>query len=114
MRPAPLKKVLIVNIFGIGDVLFTTPLVSNLKAAYPDLQIGYLCNRRAAPLLERNPRISRILVYERDALDAARRKTAFQYLKAVGKLVRDIRTERFDASVDVSLNAFMGFLTWAA
>ena len=30
------KKILLINIFGIGDVLFTTPLISNLKQKFPD------------------------------------------------------------------------------
>ncbi|MBI5416097.1 MAG: lipopolysaccharide heptosyltransferase II [Candidatus Omnitrophica bacterium] len=114
MRPVSLQRILIVNIFGIGDVLFTTPLVGILKAAYPDARIGYLCNRRTAPLLERNPKIDKIFVYERDELEAVRRKSVLRYLKAVGELVQDMKAGRFDASLDVSLNTFMGFLTRAA
>ncbi len=106
-------KVLLINIFGIGDVLFTTPFIRNLKAAYPDIFIGYLCNRRTAPLLESNPKISRIFVYERDEFESLRRKSAWQYLKAIRRLIQDIRDERFDTVMDVSLNTFMGFLSWA-
>jgi len=65
-KNSPPKKILIINIFGIGDVLFTTPLISNLKAKYPDLYIGYLCNKRTASVLERNPGVDRIFVYDRD------------------------------------------------
>ncbi len=107
-------RVLIINIFGIGDVLFTTPLISNLKAAYPDSYIGYLCNRRTSPLLERNPHIARIFVYERDQLNAVRQKSQLEYWGALGELVIDIRKERFDIVLDVSLNSFMGFIGWAA
>ena len=46
------KKILIVNTFGIGDVLFTTPFIRNLKRHFPKASISYLANRRAAPILE--------------------------------------------------------------
>ena len=110
----PPQRILIINIFGIGDVLFTTPLISNLKAAYPNIHIGYLCNRRTRPLLERNPKVNRIFVYERDEFEAIRRRSTGQYLKAVGKLIQDIKSGQFDMVLDVSLNSFMGFLAWAA
>ena len=70
-RTHPPKKVLIINTFGVGDVLFTTPLISNLKTNYPGLYIGYICNRRTSALLERNPKVDRIFIYERDEFYAA-------------------------------------------
>ena len=114
MRLNPPQRILLINIFGIGDVLFTTPLINNLKAAYPDIFIGYLCNRRTIPLLEHNSKISRIFIYERDELETLRQKSAWQYLKAVRRLIQDIRGERFDMVLDVSLNSFMSFLAFAA
>ena len=114
MRHNPPQRVLIINIFGIGDVLFTTPLISNLKAAYPNIHIGYLCNRRTAPLLEHNPKVDRIFVYERDEFEAIRRRSAGQYLKAVWKLIQEIKSGQFDMVLDVSWNRFMGFLAWSA
>src|SRR3989338_8217023 len=114
MRLNPPQRIILINIFGIGDVLFTTPLINNLKAAYPDIFIGYLCNRRTIPLLEHNSKISRIFIYERDELETLRQKSAWQYLKAVRRLIQDIRGERFDMVLDVSLNSFMSFLAFAA
>ena len=59
------KRILIINIFGIGDVLFTTPMISNLKESDPDAYLGYVCNRRTATVLESNPKVDKIFVYER-------------------------------------------------
>ena len=112
MRPVSFKKVLIVNIFGIGDVLFTTPLISSLKAAYPDVQIGYLCNRRTAPLLEHNSQVDRVFIYARDELDIIRKRSRWGYWKVFGAFVQGIKEERFDIVLDVSLSGFTAFLTW--
>ena len=112
MRRNPPKKVLIINTFGIGDVLFTTPLISNLKAAYPDVYIGYLCNRRTAPLLEHNSKVDRIFIYARDELNVIYKRSPWQYWKVFRAFVRGIKEERFDIVLDVSLSGFTAFLTW--
>ncbi len=44
-------RILIANLFGIGDVLFSLPLVRALKASAPDPFIGYLCNARTEELV---------------------------------------------------------------
>ncbi len=60
-----MKRILVVNPFGIGDVLFTTPIIWALKKKYPDSFIAYLCNSQAAPLLQHNPAINELLFYSR-------------------------------------------------
>ena len=112
MRHNPPRKVLIINTFGIGDVLFTTPLISNLKTAYPDVYIGYLCNRRTSPLLEHNTKVNRIFIYARDELNVIYKRSRWQYWKVFGAFVRSIKEERFDIVLDVSLSGFTAFLTW--
>jgi len=61
-----LNKILIINNFGIGDVLFTTPLIRNIRANYPDAFIGYVCSLRASSVLENNPCLNKIYIYEKD------------------------------------------------
>ena len=112
MLQNPPKKVLIINTFGIGDVLFTTPLISNLKTAYPDVYIGYLCNRRTSPLLEHNTKVNRIFIYARDELNVIYKRSRWQYWKVFGAFVQSIKDERFDIVLDVSLSGFTAFLTW--
>lgn len=110
----PPKKILIINIFGIGDVLFTTPLISNLKASYPDVYIGYVCNRRTAALLERNPKVDKVFVCDRDEFNAAVGQSKTVACKKMINFLKSIRKEHFDASIDVSLSDFTGFITWIA
>ncbi|HBR14482.1 MAG TPA: lipopolysaccharide heptosyltransferase II [Candidatus Omnitrophica bacterium] len=112
--PQPLKRVLIINIFGIGDVLFTTPLIRNLKSSFPDIFIGYLCNQRARPVLENNPHVDKIFVYERDDFKKIYDQSRILYLKKLNAFMKDIRREGFEVVLDVSLNSFTGFLAWWA
>lgn len=114
MRKDPLQSVLIINIFGIGDVLFTTPLIANLKAQHPNVRIGYLCNHRTEDILTRDPSIDDVIVYDRDAFYTASQRSKFEALKMVFGLIGRIKNGRFDAVIDVSLNDFTGWVTWMA
>ena len=108
------QKVLLINIFGIGDVLFTTPLIENLKNFNSQISLGYLCNRRTELVLKRNLKIDKVFVYERDEFVAESRKSKILYWKKVEDLVSIIRKERYDTVIDFSLNGFMGLISWAA
>jgi len=113
-KGSPPKRVLIINIFGIGDVLFTTPIISNLKANYPDLYIGYVCNSRTAAILERNPKIDKVFIYDRDDFKEASEKSKILAFRKLIGFLRGIKKERFDTSIDVSLSDFTSWVTWMA
>ncbi len=99
-------KILLINPFGIGDVLFTTPLIANLRRAYPQAFIAYIANRRAQPIVESNPQINRVYIYERDEFKK-------DLIASWMRLYQDIQKEHFDMVFDFSLNASFGFFTMA-
>ncbi len=105
----PPKKVLVINIFGIGDVLFTTPLLANLKSAYPQVKIGYLCNRRSIQVLETNPNVDKLFFYVRDEFVAAYKRSKIEYVKKMLKFWAEIKAEGYEAVIDVSLSSFTSF-----
>jgi len=113
-KETPPKRVLVMNIFGIGDVLFTTPMISNLKASYPDLYIGYVCNSRTAAILERNPKINKVFTYDRDDFSEASQRSKIQGVRKWIAFLREIKKEGFDTSIDVSLSDLTNWVTWMA
>jgi len=62
------KRILIVKLAAIGDVLRTTPLLTGLARAYPRRHVTWVVDREAAPLLKNNPLIDRLLVFDFAAL----------------------------------------------
>jgi ADP-heptose:LPS heptosyltransferase len=62
------KRILIVKLAAIGDVLRTTPLLSGLKRAYPRSHITWVVDKEALPLLKNNPWIDRLLSFDFSAL----------------------------------------------
>ncbi|PIU41099.1 MAG: hypothetical protein COS99_07115 [Candidatus Omnitrophica bacterium CG07_land_8_20_14_0_80_42_15] len=103
MNPKKIKNILIINPFGIGDVLFSTPLVKALREHYPGGFIGYVCNRRTEPLLAANPDIDKVFVYEKDEFRKLWAKSKWKWLKGFIKLLKQIKKNRFNVLIDLSL-----------
>lgn len=92
------------NPFGIGDVLFTTPLIRNIKKNIPSARLSFMCNRRVKPILETNKFIEDIFVFEKDEYRAVLQKSKVSFLKKVFSLYKRIRNKKFDVIFDLSLN----------
>lgn len=56
-------KILVIQHKMIGDVLVSSLICENLRIQYPDAQIDYLVNDNTIPVLENNPYISNIIVF---------------------------------------------------
>ncbi|MBU1087457.1 MAG: lipopolysaccharide heptosyltransferase II [Candidatus Omnitrophica bacterium] len=105
-------RILIINPFGIGDVLFSTPVISALRGKYPDSFIAYLCNQAAAPLLENNPKIDKLFFFSRGDFKKIRRESFLKYLTAFIQAILIIRKQKFDLVVDLSMVMQYSLVLW--
>ena len=110
MSQAMPERILIVNPFGIGDVLFTTPLVRAVRRAFPRSRLEYLCNRRTEAILRNNPHLDNLFVYEKDEVVDLWRTTPRRCLAHIIGFFRRLRLERFDLAIDLSLGERYGFI----
>lgn len=106
------KKILIINPFGVGDVLFSTPLVSAVKRRHSSCYIGYICNIRTKELLETNPEINEVFVFERDEYRDLWKESKIGCLKKLLSFWRDIKKKQFDEVIDLSLGKEYAFFCW--
>lgn len=106
------ERVLFVNPFGIGDVIFTLHAVKEFAAAHPGCRIGFACNERTEPLLRMCGMVGETHVFNRDLLRRALKKSPLLYWKAMGRFLGPIRRARYDASFDYSLGREFPF--WLA
>lgn len=105
-------RVLIINPFGIGDVLFSTPLINNIKTAYPQSYIGYICNIRAKDVLSSSPQIDEIFVFEKDEYRTLWTQAKFKCIKKFISFLKDIRRKKFDLAIDLSLGRQYNLFLW--
>ena len=105
------SKILIINIFGIGDVLFTTPFIQHLKEIFPNASIDYIANRRVAPLLDNYSKINKVHVYERDEWVAVQKESYPAFIKKFNEFVSSIKSEKYDLLFDFSMNQMFSFVS---
>ncbi|MDP8263092.1 MAG: glycosyltransferase family 9 protein [Candidatus Ancaeobacter aquaticus] len=104
------KNVLVINPFGIGDVLFTTPLLARLRSLLPNgAKITFLCNRRAEPILESNDAINKVVVFEKDEYRKLWKESKIRFCKVFASFVYHIYNQKFDAVFDISLGRQYSF-----
>ena len=59
-----MRKILIVNRLGIGDVVLTTPLAQIIKEKLKDVKIGFLVASKSIDILKNHPYIDEIFAYK--------------------------------------------------
>lgn len=59
-----MSRILIVNVNWIGDVLFSTPFIRAVRKAYPSSFIACVMPSRCRQVLELNPNIDEIILYD--------------------------------------------------
>lgn len=109
-----MKKFLLMNPFGIGDVLFTTPVIRAIKNKYPDCEIYYWCNSKVKDLFIHDPKITKIFAVSRGDLKRIASTSKFEAILTVFNLIKDIKKEKFDALIDFSLDYRYGLLALIA
>ena len=105
-------RILIIRISAIGDVLHVTSVVHNLRRLLPDAEITWLASPPASLLLETNPDIDRLLVWDRRPLDEASAhfdlRGCWRELKKARALLKPYT---FDIALDLQGLFLTGILT---
>lgn len=60
------KKILVIRLSSIGDIVLTTPVLRSLRAGQPDAEIHYLTKKAFVPLLQHNTNVDKVIAFEGD------------------------------------------------
>ena len=63
MKLSNVKKLLIVRLSSLGDILLTSPLIRSIKKKYPQIEIDFVLREEFHNLLKLNPYIRNIYLY---------------------------------------------------
>ncbi len=84
-------RILVTRTDRIGDLLLSTSVFKAIKERYPHAYLAVMALSNTAPLLEGNPAIDEIIVYDK----MHKHRAWFQQ----GELIRLMRSRRFDCAV---------------
>ncbi|HCX89960.1 MAG: glycosyl transferase [Deltaproteobacteria bacterium CG12_big_fil_rev_8_21_14_0_65_43_10] len=62
------RRILIIKLAAMGDVLRTTPILRGFKRKHPESHITWLTDKNAYGLLQENPLIDRLLVFNAESI----------------------------------------------
>lgn len=82
------KRILIVEVNWLGDVLFSTAAIRELRAMHPQSYIGCLVHKRCEEVLAGNPHINELIILDEDNIHRG--------LRGKIVLIRLLKTKHFD------------------
>jgi len=92
-----ISKILFIRRDNIGDLICTTPAIHAVREKYPAAKIGILVNTYNADVVNNNPDIDKVYIYEKakHAPDKSKLSVWFNNLK----VLREIRKEKYDIAI---------------
>ena len=91
------KRILIVKLSSIGDVVHALPALSALRKKFPESYIAWVVKKQIADLITNHPYLDEVIIYE------GLRKTA-----------KKLRSLKFDLAIDLQGLFRSGFLTFSS
>ncbi|MDD4954700.1 MAG: glycosyltransferase [Candidatus Omnitrophica bacterium] len=90
-RALSLKRILVVKISSLGDIILSIPSLKALKESFPEGKISILVLKKYAPVLYGCPYVDEIITLEED----------YKRLKNILATARDLRRHSFDYVLDL-------------
>lgn len=92
-----MRKILIVKLSAVGDVVHTIPCLMALREAFPEAHIGWVVEELSANLLEYHPAIDSLHVIPKKRW----RKHFFRSFNSeIKPFIQDIRAKKYDTAID--------------
>src|SRR5260221_13454924 len=111
----PVKRVLLVELADVGDLIVKTPAVAALRETYPTAEIDVLTTAHAAPVLDNTGLADRVILFNKFSFDRPADLLRPANLREGWRLAKQLRSARYDAVVIFHhLTTRFGALKYAA
>jgi lipopolysaccharide heptosyltransferase I len=97
------KKILIVRLSSLGDVIQTMPVPTVVRRSYPEAEIGWVIDRELAPAIQGHPDVDRIHLCDRNKWSRRSRNPLNwrTIVHELGELAEEVRAVGYDCALDV-------------
>jgi len=92
------RKILLIKLSAVGDVVHTIPVLNKLRRRYPKAQLDWLVTPAIAELLRYHPAITNVIEFEREAWSIPWRLAPFA---AYTRLAAKLRAASYDLVLDM-------------
>ena len=84
-------KILIIHTAFIGDIVLSTPLIQRLKDMYPDSVIDYLTLPANKSIIDNNPNLNEIILYDKKGKDKG--------IRGFFRILKILKEKKYDYAV---------------
>jgi len=107
------RRILVVRLSALGDVVFASPLIRSLRSRWPDSHIAWLVEPAAASLLTEHPELNEVLVWDKTRWKTLWRQRQFRQLwREVREFRTRLRQGHFDLVLDIQGLLKSAVLAW--
>lgn len=100
------SRILVVRTDRIGDVVLTTPVLKALRENYPQSHIAMMVSPQTRELVEDNPYLDEVIVYDKDEKDKG--------LLGFWRFVLGLKRKRFDLAIVLHTKNRLNLITYLA
>jgi ADP-heptose:LPS heptosyltransferase len=108
------SRLLVVRLGAIGDVVRTLPAVRLARSSWPAVELTWVVEDAAAPMILGHPDVDRVLVLPRRDISAGLRSARPAAARLLGRFVRELRGVRPDMSIDFQASFKSGLVARAS
>ena len=108
------KRILIVKLSSIGDVVMTTPVAKALREAYPDSYIAWIVEDKSKDVVVGNPHLDHVIVCNRHQAAGTILGRTIGFLSGLARLGPELRALKFDVAIDFQGLFRSALVAWAS
>lgn len=97
IEPEKIKKILIVKLYALGDIVYAEPMVPNLRANFPNAKIVWLVQRYSRTVVEHIVGVDEIIEWQ-----------------GVARTLKILKAKKFDLAFSTYRSSFAHLLLWLA
>ncbi len=92
---AEIKRILVITLSNIGDIILTTPVIRALSKEFLDSRIDVMVGPNGKDIFDKDPRIFKLVIYDKHVSIAEKRRLQIKLRKLKYDLVVDLRNTVF-------------------
>jgi len=110
---APVKRILVIELWLIGDVVLVTPLLQALREQFPEAEISLLGKPHAEELLRHSGLVDEFIIFDFPWTATTGKYRPSRYdRRAIGELIARLRRQNFDLTIDSRMDVRSNLLTF--
>lgn len=90
-----IKRILLITLSNIGDIVLTTPVIDALKREFPSSRLDVMVGPNGKGLFQSDPKIFKLIIYDKSTPIAQKRRLVSKLRRIKYDLVVDLRNTLF-------------------